>query len=70
MVQELMHSAVIINAPTTFRVIWSMVKYLLDARTQAKIEVLPVDYKPELLKRIAPENLMEKYGGTNKTPLM
>jgi len=67
---ELMYKALIVNAPTSFRVIWSMVKYLLDARTQAKIEVLPVDYVPELLKHIAPENLMEKYGGTNKEPLM
>jgi len=67
---ELMHKAVIVNAPTTFRVIWSMVKYLLDSRTQSKIEVLPVDYKPELLKHIAPENLMVRYGGKNKTPLI
>lgn len=36
---ELMWKCVIINAPTTFRVIWGMVKYLMDARTQAKIEV-------------------------------
>ena len=64
-----MHKALIINAPTTFRVIWSMIKYLLDARTQAKIEVLSVDHAPELLKHIAPENLMVAYGGSNKTPL-
>jgi hypothetical protein len=67
---ELMYKALIINAPTTFRVIWSMVKYLLDARTQAKIEVLPVDYRPQLLEHIAPENLMIKYGGKNATPLI
>ena len=67
---ELMHKALIINAPTTFRVIWSMIKYLLDSRTQSKIEVLPVEYEPELLKRIASENLMRKYGGTNDTPLI
>lgn len=67
---ELMHKALIVNAPTTFRVIWSMIKYLLDSRTQSKIEVLPVDYQPELLKHIAPENLMVKYGGTNETPLI
>ena len=67
---ELMHKALIINAPTTFRVIWSMIKYLLDSRTQGKIEVLAVDYKQELLKHIAPENLMVKYGGTNSTPLI
>ena len=29
----------IINAPATFRVLWAMVRHLLDARTQAKIEV-------------------------------
>lgn len=67
---ELMHKALIINAPTTFRVIWSMIKYLLDSRTQSKIEVLPVDYEAELLKYIAPENLMAQYGGKNKTPLI
>lgn len=67
---ELMHKALIINAPTTFRVIWAMIKYLIDSRTQAKITVLPVDHAPELLKHIAPENLMQCYGGTNVTPLM
>lgn len=67
---ELMYKALIINAPTSFRVIWSMVKYLLDARTQEKIEVLPVDYLPTLMKYIAPEDLMVKYGGTNETPLI
>lgn len=65
-----MYKALIINAPTTFRVIWSMIKYLLDSRTQNKIEVLPANYKEELFKMIPPENLMEKYGGTNKTKLM
>lgn len=67
---ELMHKALIVNAPTTFRVIWSMIKYLLDARTQSKIEVLPVDYQAELLKYVTPENLMVKYGGKNETPLI
>jgi hypothetical protein len=67
---ELMHKALIINAPTTFRVIWSMIKYLLDSRTQSKIEVLPVEYEAELLKYITPENLMVKYGGKNATPLI
>lgn len=66
---ELMHKALIINAPTSFRIIWSLVKHLLDTRTQEKIHVLPSNYAPDLLKHIAPENLMECYGGTNKTPL-
>lgn len=67
---ELMHKALIVNAPTSFRVIWAMVKYLMDARTQAKIEVLPADFQADLMRHIAPENLMERYGGTNTTPLM
>ncbi|EFN52249.1 hypothetical protein CHLNCDRAFT_54578 [Chlorella variabilis] len=66
---ELMWKCVIINAPTTFRVIWSMIKYLLDARTQVKIEVLGADYQAELLQLIAPEHLMQCYGGSNATPM-
>lgn len=58
-----MHKSLIINAPTSFRIIWSMVKYLLDSRTQGKIEVLPVDYEEALQKYIDPENLLPKYGG-------
>jgi hypothetical protein len=61
----------IVNAPTTFRVIWSMIKLLLDSRTQAKIEVnSPEDSREALLNYIAPENLMVKYGGQNEIPLM
>lgn len=67
---ELMHKALIINAPASFRVIWSLVKHLLDARTQDKIEVLPVDYKPILHKYIDPKNLMRRYGGTNDAKLI
>lgn len=67
---EMMWKSVIINAPTSFRVIWSMVKYLLDGRTQAKIEVLSTDYKEELFKYVAPESLPECYGGTCKATLL
>jgi len=67
---ELMHKALIINAPTTFKMIWSLVKHLLDSRTQEKIQVLPTKYQPILLEHIAPENLMECYGGTNKELLI
>lgn len=67
---ELMHRALIINAPTSFRVIWSLVKHLLDVRTQEKIEVLPVNYQPILKQYIDPENLMECYGGTHKGRLL
>lgn len=66
---ELMWRCVIINAPTTFRVIWSMIKYLLDARTQDKIEVLGSDYLDRVQALIAPDQLMQAFGGTNPTPL-
>lgn len=33
-----MYKTLIINAPTTFRVLWAMVRHLMDARTQAKIK--------------------------------
>lgn len=66
---ELMWKCVIINAPTTFRVIWGMVKYLMDARTQAKIEVLGASYQEELLRLVAPEHLPQQYGGTCTAPL-
>ncbi|GAB4815807.1 hypothetical protein N2152v2_002853 [Parachlorella kessleri] len=67
---ELMYKTLIINAPTTFRVLWAMVRHLMDARTQAKIEVLPADYHAELQAYIAPENLMQQYGGSNPAPLI
>ncbi|KDD72425.1 hypothetical protein H632_c3363p0, partial [Helicosporidium sp. ATCC 50920] len=66
---ELMWKALVVNAPTTFRVLWGMVKYLIDARTQAKVEVLGADQAAELQRYIAPENLMTRYGGTNDAPL-
>jgi hypothetical protein len=46
-----------------------MVKYLMDARTQAKIEVHGSDYGEELLRLVPPEQLMQRYGGTNPAPL-
>jgi hypothetical protein len=66
---ELMDKCLIINAPTTFRIIFSMVQVFLDTRTQKKIVLLPRDYREELLKYISPENLEERYGGTCKKTL-
>lgn len=67
---ELMHKALIINAPTSFRIIWGLVKHLLDARTQEKIEVVGSDYEAELKKWIDPANLPVQYGGTNTARLI
>jgi hypothetical protein len=46
-----------------------MIKYLLDARTQDKIEVLGSDYLDRVQALIAPDQLMQAFGGTNPTPL-
>lgn len=66
---ELMWKACLVNVPVSFRVIWSMVKHFMDARTQAKIEVLGTNFQEELQQLVAPENLMTCYGGTNTAPL-
>ena len=36
---ETLYHTCIINAPTAFRAIWAIVKPMLNARTQAKVEV-------------------------------
>ncbi|KAL4423649.1 hypothetical protein ABPG75_000950 [Micractinium tetrahymenae] len=66
---ELMWKACLVNVPVSFRVIWSMVKHFMDARTQAKIEVLGTNFQEELQRLVAPENLMACYGGTSTAPL-
>jgi len=34
----------IVNAPMMFRVVWSIVKGFLDAKTQAKIQIIGSSY--------------------------
>lgn len=36
---EMLGHICIINAPAMFRMVWNMIKGMLDARTQSKIEV-------------------------------
>ena len=67
---ELMHKALIINAPTSFRIIWGLIKHLLDTRTQEKIEVAGSNYQEELLRWIDADHLPEMYGGTCKARLL
>ncbi|KAL6780828.1 hypothetical protein ACKKBG_A08620 [Auxenochlorella protothecoides x Auxenochlorella symbiontica] len=66
---ELMWKSIIINAPTSFRVMWGMVKYMLDTRTQVKVQVLSSNWREELQEYIAPDQLPKEYGGTNPAPL-
>ncbi|GMH34099.1 hypothetical protein BSKO_01933 [Bryopsis sp. KO-2023] len=67
---ETLYHTCIINAPAAFRAIWGMVKPMLNARTQAKVEVCPKDYLPALKKWIDEENIPEYLGGKSKGTLV
>jgi hypothetical protein len=53
----------IVNAPWTFRAVFSIVKGFLDAKTVAKIEIVGGSYQSTLLKEIEAENLPTFLGG-------
>lgn len=67
---EMLGHICVINAPYLFRPIWNLVKPLLDARTQSKIEICSTDYMPELLKWVDIENIPEYLGGKSKGTLL
>lgn len=67
---ETLGKTVIINAPTVFKMIWAMVRPMLDIRTQAKIEVAPSDYMKLLLRHIDIENIPDYLGGKSKGSLI
>ena len=54
----------VINAPSTFTVIWNVVKPWLSKETAAKVDILGSDYKDVLLDLVEPENLPSSLGGT------
>jgi len=67
---ETLYHTCIINAPTTFRAIWAIVKPMLNKRTQGKIEVCPRDFLPSLRKWINEEDIPEYLGGRSKGTLI
>jgi hypothetical protein len=67
---ETLGKTLIINAPTVFRAIWTIVKPMLDPRTQAKIEVCPQDYMKVLTKWVEPENIPSYLGGKSQASLL
>ncbi|KAL4545836.1 hypothetical protein Ndes2526B_g00477 [Nannochloris sp. 'desiccata'] len=67
---ETLGKTLIINAPTVFRAIWTIVKPMLDVRTQAKIHVCPSDYMPELTRWVDPENIPSYLGGKSQGSLL
>ena len=56
---------IILNAPSIFGVIWSIVSPLLEPNVREKITVLRGNYEDTLRELVAPENLPVAYGGTD-----
>ncbi|KAH7427266.1 hypothetical protein KP509_10G036700 [Ceratopteris richardii] len=53
----------IVNAPASFKAVWTMIKPWLDKRTQRKIEVHGSNFASKLLELVDAENLPEFLGG-------
>lgn len=67
---ETLGKTLIINAPAVFKLLWGVVRPMLDVRTQAKIEVCPSNYLPVLLRWVDAENIPEYLGGKSKGSLI
>lgn len=66
---ETLHKFIIINAPSAFSLIWSVIKGWIDARTASKVEIYSYrnQWEPRLLELVDTEELPKDYGG-NATP--
>lgn len=53
----------ILNAPTTFKFLWSTCKFFLDANTVRKTEIVRGNTCHQLLELVDPGQLEQKYGG-------
>lgn len=67
---ETLGKTIIINSPSVFKMIWGIVKPMLDVRTQKKIEVAPTDFLPVVLKYADAECIPEYLGGKSKASLL
>jgi hypothetical protein len=65
---ETMGKLFIINAPTLFKGVWTLVKPLLDENTVAKISLLSSNYEAAVVEEIGRDNLPSIYGGNCKCP--
>lgn len=61
---EHLGNMIIVNAPTAFKAMWSLVKPCLDKRTQKKIEVHGGNFSHKLLELVDRENLPTFLGGS------
>lgn len=58
-----MGQLVIINAPSSFTVIWNVIKPWLSKETVAKVDILGSDYKRVLLDVVDADSLPTSLGG-------
>ncbi|MCO5601271.1 hypothetical protein L7F22_055390 [Adiantum nelumboides] len=61
---EYLGKMLIINAPSSFKAMWQLIKPWLDKDTPKKIEVCGSNYSAKLLELVDRENLPEFLGGT------
>ena len=54
----------VINAPSTYAIIWNVMKPWLSKEIASKVDILGSDYKDVLLELIDAENLPTSLGGT------
>ncbi|GIL98488.1 hypothetical protein Vretimale_3847 [Volvox reticuliferus] len=67
---EMLGHICIINAPAIFRMVWSVVKGMIDIRTQQKIEILGPNYMDALLKHMEIDAIPEFLGGNSTGTLL
>jgi len=60
---ETMGQLAIVNAPSSFAFIWSMIRPWLAKETAEKVDILGHDYKEKLLDMIEADNLPSTLGG-------
>jgi hypothetical protein len=65
---ETMGKMFVINAPTLFTAVWSILKSMLDEHTVGKIQIIGSNYQKILLEHIDAANLPEYLGGSCKCP--
>mmetsp|Transcript_10363 Transcript_10363/g.38221 ORF Transcript_10363/g.38221 Transcript_10363/m.38221 type:complete len:496 (-) Transcript_10363:681-2168(-) len=60
---EMLGKLYIVNAPSFFRTIWSLVSGLIDPRTRDKITILGANFHAKLHEAVDPQCLPVRYGG-------
>ncbi|GLC37831.1 hypothetical protein PLESTB_001481100 [Pleodorina starrii] len=67
---EMLGHICIINAPAIFRMVWTVVKGMIDVRTQQKIEILGPNYMDALLKHMDRDAIPAFLGGESRGTLL